>query len=217
MDKLDLSDGDEDMAGDIITSATCSPEEATPSIPLPTDDATSGAPPSSSPQPPISANITPAPPQKTLHNYFRLPANHTPDNPAPPPPSPQILKRQRSQDEKGDSPVPRKQRAQGTSKSALFEAKSRAEADRGVVDRQKLEKFKKKILKLDPRAEFLVNNNVRFVLHSKCAGVNKQKAPYNTTNFANHVHMCTGPPKKRAHIANTDKKCLTNFITWSIH
>ena len=207
LSRPDLSEGDEDTAGDTSDFGTYDTEEANPSTSPPTDDPTSGVPPLPSSQPLLSINITPAPPQKTLHSYFRLPAD-----PVPPPPLPQILKRQQSQDEGSDSPPPKKPRVQGTSKSALAEAKYRAEADRGVVDHQKLENFKKKILILDPYAEFLVNNNARFVLHSKCAGVNKQKAPYNTTNFVNHVQTCTGPPKKRAHIANTDKKCLTDFI-----
>ena len=208
----DLSDGEGGTAGDVSTSGTCGPEEVGPSKPPPTDDTTSGTLPPPSPSPLLSVDVTPAPPQKTLHSYFRLPSNHAPDGPVPPPSSPQILKRQRSQDDGGDSVASKKPRVQGTAKSTLAEAKYRAEADRGVVDYQKLEKFKKKILKLDPRAEFLVDNNVRFVLHSKCAGVNKQKTAYNTANFVNHVQTCTGPPKKRAHIANTDKKCLTNFI-----
>lgn len=137
-------------------------------------------------------------------------------DPGPPPPSPQTLKRQRSWNEEGDPPVPKRLWAQGTSKSALAEAKSRAEADEGVVDGAKFKKFKRKILKLDPYAEFLIDDNPRFILHSKCAEVNKQKAPYNTSNFANHVRKCVGPSKKRAHIANTDKRCFTDFIAGSI-
>jgi hypothetical protein len=112
--------------------------------------------------------------------------------------------------------VSKKPRVQGTSKSALAEAKSRVEADEGVVDDQKFEKFKKKIHELDPHAQFLVDDNPRFVLHSKCAKVNKQKAAYNTSNFANHVRTCVGPSQKRVHIANTDKKCLANFVAGNL-
>ena len=132
-------------------------------------------------------NITLAASQKTLHSYFDLRVDCACLDPAPPTPSPQALKRQRSHDESGDSSVSKRSHVQGTSKSALAEAKSGAEADKGVIDHRKFEKFKKKILKLDPRAEFLIDDNPRIVLHSKCAGVNKQKVPYNTTNFVKHV------------------------------
>jgi hypothetical protein len=170
---------------------------------------------SPSPQPPLpSVDIPPVPSQKTLHGYFHLPAKYAPHNPAAPPSHPQTLKRQQLQH---DLLVAKKSRAQGTSKSALAEAKSRAEADKGVVDDQKFERFKKKIYKLDPHAEFLIDDNPRFVLHSKCARINKQKATYNMSNFAHHVQTCIGPSQKRVHIANTDKKCFTNFIAGNIH
>ena len=191
--------------------------ETAPGPPPPTDDIPSrSTSPHQSPPSINAVNIVPAPSQKTLHSYFKPSSKHAPHNPPTSPPRPPILKRQRLRDEEGDSPVSKKPRPQGTSKSALAEARSRAEADGGVIDHQKFERFKKKILQLDPHAEFLIDNNPRFVLHSKCAEVNKQKAPYNTSNFANHVQICAGPSKKRAHVANTDRKSFNNFVVGNV-
>ena len=139
-----------------------------------------------------------------------------PCDPTTSPPRSRTLKRQQSQDEEDVETLPKKSRPLGTSKSALAEARLRGEADKGVVDYGKFERFKKKILKLDPHAEFLIDNNPRFVLHSKCAEVNRQKAPYNTSNFVNHTRTCTGPSKKRAHVANTDRKCFADFVSGNI-
>ena len=204
-----LNDSDEDITSDTSAPEASTHEEGTSSSPPPADHVPLG---SLSPQQPLLGTM-PVPPQRTLHGYFHLSAKHVLYDPTPSPPRPQTLKRQRSQGEEGDLPMSKKSRPQGTSKSALAEAKSRAEADKGVIDHQKFERFKKKILTLDPHAEFLVDNNPRFVLHSKCAEVNKQKAPYNTTNFINHVRACAGPSKKRVHVANTDKKCFTGFVS----
>lgn len=99
------------------------------------------------------------------------------------------------------------------SKSALAEARSRAEADEGIVDDKRFQQFKDKILLLDPYAEFRVNNNPRYVRHSKCSEVSKQKAAYNTAYFTNHIQTCSGPAKKRLHVGNTDRKCFNNLVT----
>ena len=210
----DLSDSDEDSVDNLSTSRTSNLQQVTSSQTPPTDYTLPELPPS--PQSSIpSVNITSAPSQKTLHGYFHLPMKVGSSNLAAPSIRPQI-KRQRLQDEEGDPPASKKPRVRGMSKSALAEAKSRAEADKGVFNREKFERFKTKILLLDPHAEFLVDDNPRFVTHSKCAEVNKQKALYNTSNFANHVGTCTGPSKKRAHVANTDKKCFADFVTRNI-
>lgn len=168
-------------------------------------------------QPPPTVNATGrslvSPLQKTLDNYFTLSAKRTPHNPIHLPPQPPTLKRRRSKDDAGTSRTSKKSRPQGTSKSALAEAKSRAEADKGIVDEKKFQQFKDKILLLDQYAEFLINNNPRFVRHSKCGEVSKQKATYNTTYFASHVQTCSGPAKKHLHVGNTDRKCFNSLIT----
>jgi len=210
----DLSDNNYDTVDDLDASRTSGLQQVT-SSPEPLTDYTPLES-SPSPQPPVpTVKITSASSQKTLHGYFHLPAKVRSSNLASPSARSQTLKRQRLQNEEGDPPASKKPRAQGTSKSSLAEAKSRAEADKGVFNHKKFERFRGKILLLDPHAEFLIDNNPRFVTHSKCAEVNKQKATYNTYNFANHVRACTGPSKKRAHIANTDKKCFTDFVTGS--
>lgn len=213
MDSPNLGDDERDIIANTSASGT-GDNGGTTLCPPPS----AGCIPSRSPspwQPPLDVNVVPAPSQKTLHSYFQLPTKHVPCDPTPPPPRQRTLKRQQSQDEEGNLSVSKKPRVQGTSKSALAEARSRAEANKGIVDHQKFERFKKKILELDPHAEFLIDDNPRFVRHSKCADVNKQKVPYNTSNFANHVQTCTGPSKKRIHIANTDRKCFNNFIVES--
>lgn len=86
-------------------------------------------------------------------------------------------------------------------------------ADNGApIDPDKLSRFKSKILKLDPRAEFLIGGDVRLVRHSKCGGVKKQKAPYNISYFADHVKKCQGPSKKNAHTVNIDRSVLSSFL-----
>jgi len=128
-------------------------------------------------------------------------------------PTQSTLKRKTSLDEKGKPPALKKHKPPGTSKSAQYEAQARAAAENGApIDPDKFSRFKSKILKLDPRAEFLVGGDVRMVRHSKCGGAKKQKSPYNTSYFADHVEKCQGPSKKNAHTLNIDRSILTNFL-----
>lgn len=156
--------------------------------------------------------LPPALSQKTLHSFFNLSSKRELHVLVDQPSQPLALKRQRSRDNESVLPVSKKSRPQGTSKSALAEARSRAEADKGIVDDEKFRKFKTKILCLDGYAEFLIDNNPRLVRHSKCGEISKQKASYNTTNFTNHVQTCSGPPKKRLHAGNTNRKCFNNLV-----
>ena len=146
--------------------------------------------------------------QNTLHAFFNI--RGQPPSIANPALSP--LKRKKSLGEKAKLPVAKKQKPVGTSKSAQYKARARAAADSGAIDCKKFSQFKLKILELDPRAEFLIGNDVRRVRHSKCGEVNRQKAPYNTTYFVNHVEKCQGPSKKNSHIVGVDRSVLSNFL-----
>lgn len=163
------------------------------------------------PQPTIastSSTILP-PSQKTLYGFFQSSQQRQPHHSIQASPPTQPLKRKSAD---VDTPNSKRPRQQGMSKSAQFEAKSRAAADKGTYNPAKFEKFKLKILGLDPRAEFLVDGNPRIICHSKCAGTVHMKATNNITAFAKHLERCKGPTKKRAPAANTDKSCLTRFL-----
>lgn len=164
-----------------------------------------------SPQPPIPSTSDAAPPsQKTLHSFFQPPTQQPQRHfPIREPPPSQPLKRRATPTPPVSSKRPRQH---GTSKSAQFEAKSRAAADKGTYDPLRFEKFKAKIVDVDPRAEFLIDGNPRIIRHSKCAGVIHMKATNNTTCFFQHLERCKGPTKKRAPTANVDKGCLARFL-----
>ena len=154
---------------------------------------------------------TTALPKKTLFGYFQSSSEQCQHHPIHPPPPTPPLKQKSSPEEMSISNV-KKPRQLGTSKSSQFEAKSRVAADEGKYDPQKFEKFKSKILILDPNAEFLVDGNPHIVRHSKCFGVVQMKAANNTSGFAKHLERCKGPTKKNAPVANTDKQCLVRFL-----
>ena len=99
-----------------------------------------------------------------------------------------------------DEPSSKKLRQKETSKSAQSEARSRAEADQGIVHLRNFYRFKSKIRILDPYAEFLINDNPRFVRHSECANVIRMKAAGNTTNFKQHLKRCKGPTASTTYI-----------------
>jgi hypothetical protein len=99
-----------------------------------------------------------------------------------------------------DEPSSKKLRQKETSKSAQSEARSRAEADQGIVHLRNFYRFKSKIRILDPYAEFLINDNPRFVRHSECANVLRMKAAGNTTNFKQHLKRCKGPTASTTYI-----------------
>ena len=89
----------------------------------------------------------------------------------------------------------------------------RAAANNGdPIDPDKFLRFKDKILKLDPHADFLIGSDICAVCHLKCRGVKKRKTSYNTSYFVNHVEKCQGPSKKNAHTVNVDRSVLTNFL-----
>lgn len=148
-------------------------------------------------------------PPNTLHAFFGIPHR----SPSVTGPTSSIPKRKASSNEKAILPVSKKHKPLGTSKSAQYEAQARAAVDNGApVDSNKFSQFKSKILKLDPHAEFLIGGDVRMVRHSKCGGVKKQKSPYNTSYFVEHVEKCRGPSKKNAHVTNINRSVLTNFL-----
>ena len=176
----------------------------------PPDSATPGFPSSSSPSITPTSN-TPASnvaPQKTLHSYFLSSEQPHPTQPT----LPRSLKRKSPATVIANVDPPKRPRQRGTSKSAQFEAKSRQAADEGRYDSQKFDRFKLKILNLDPNAEFLIDGNPRIVRHSNCAVTVHMKATNNTTAFTKHIEHCKGPTKKRVAIANTDRNCLTKFL-----
>ena len=128
-------------------------------------------------------------------------------------PTSSTLKRKKLVDEIAKLLVSKKHKPPGTSKSAQYKARVRAVANNGApVDHDKFSRFRLKILELDSHAKFLVGGDVRMVRHSKCGGVKKQKSPYNTSYFADHVEKCRGPSKKNAHIVNANRSILTNFF-----
>jgi hypothetical protein len=194
--------------------ATSDFEGPTSSPLLPTGHSSLGPP--SPPQSALStdaANIAPPPAlsQKTLHRFFNLSTKRAPQDLTHQPTRPLALKRQRSRDE-SVLPVLKKSRPQGTSKSALAEARDRADADMGIVNEDRFQTFKNKILSLDSYAEFRVDNNPRAVRHSKCGEISMQKTPYNISVFTNHLQTCPGPPKIRLHAGNTNRKTFDNLF-----
>jgi hypothetical protein len=212
--EADKHDGASSSSEDGLQGHTRS-QHQDPSFPnLPTDSATLGSLLNS--QPPIASTLSGtalALSQKTLHGYFQSPQQCQPRHSTQTlPPIPSLKRKPSPTTTEVNTPNPKRPRQQGTSKSAQFEAKSRAAADKGTYDPQKFDKFMLKIRSLDPNAEFLINNNPRIVRHSKCAGAVHMKATNNTTAFTKHLERCKGPTKKRAPIANTDKNCLTRFL-----
>lgn len=139
----------------------------------------------------------PLPPYKTLQNTLHIFLNIPHQQGSLQNQTPSTLKRKKSLDGKARLPVDKRHKPSGTSKSAQYEAQARAAADSGApIDSNKFLRFKSKILNLDPRAEFFIGGNVCMVRHSKCGEVKKQKSPYNTSYFADHVEKCRGPSKK---------------------
>jgi len=193
------------------------PSSPTPAayINRPIEDSSTPIPaPSNSNLPKVSPK--PAPPpgntfrNNTLHAFFNIPHQSTPPTTGR---APSTLKHKKSLGEEMKSPPLKKHKPPGTSKSAQYEAQARAAANNGdPIDPDKFSRFKDKILKLDPHADFLIGGDICAVRHSKCGGVKKQKTSYNTSYFVNHVVKCQGPSKKNAHTINVDRSVLTNFL-----
>lgn len=85
----------------------------------------------------------------------------------------------------------------GTSRSARTARTQNEQVADGtfVIDNRKLLQFKRKIRLVDPGAGFMVEGNVKRVMHSLCGKDFTMKQPYNTGHFTRHVGTCTGPPK----------------------
>jgi hypothetical protein len=165
--------------------------------------------------PNLPHQVSTAPSQKTLHDFFRTPRtpipNPTPDTTRPGSVTPVLQKRKRMPEEEVIAPTSKKRDLSGVSKTAQHEAKSRAAADTGTFDVKQMARFQAKVRELDPHAEFFIDGNPRKVRHSKCGRSYAQKAANNTSNFRAHVQACKGPTKNRLHIANVDRSSFKNF------
>ncbi|KAH7903096.1 hypothetical protein BJ138DRAFT_1197369 [Hygrophoropsis aurantiaca] len=80
----------------------------------------------------------------------------------------------------------------GISKSAISERKLKAEMKAGTlqIDDRKRAKYEETCLLSDPKARFRYEESW-LAWHSRCGKWYKQKLPYDTSRFSDHVHKCT--------------------------
>ena len=64
-----------------------------------------------------------------------------------------------------------------------------------VINNLLLLRFKRKVRLVDPSAVFVVNGNVKSVMHSLCGQLVTMKEPYNTAHFFRHIGTCKGSSK----------------------
>lgn len=78
----------------------------------------------------------------------------------------------------------------GTTKSTRPEVRSNARVDSELADPQAAWKFRKDITALDKGAKILVDGGTLTIIHSKCGRTSTHMAPYDTSNFKEHVGVC---------------------------
>jgi hypothetical protein len=89
-------------------------------------------------------------------------------------------------------------------KPARPEAASKAKADGGPVDPQKVSpRVRASILALDPHAKIFKVRGHLTVIHSKCGGHSRQRAEDDISHFKEHTSVCKGP-----YASNGDKSSL---------
>jgi hypothetical protein len=93
-------------------------------------------------------------------------------------------------------------------KSARPEAESKAKADDGPVDPQKVSpRARASILALDPHAKIFKVRGHLAVIHSKCGGHSRQKAEDDISHFKEHISVCKGP-----YASNGDRSSLKSSL-----
>lgn len=77
----------------------------------------------------------------------------------------------------------------GTSRSAQAARERNKQVMEGifVINNTLLLRFKRKIRLIDPGAEFVIDGNVKVMMHSVCGRPVTMKEPYNTSHFYRHL------------------------------
>ncbi|KII84575.1 hypothetical protein PLICRDRAFT_167537 [Plicaturopsis crispa FD-325 SS-3] len=105
----------------------------------------------------------------------------------------------------------------GISRSARTSKAAREAVARGEfqVDEDQLDRWKRKIVKLDEDAEFHPSD-IRQVRHSRCGKYVRVKEPYNMSRFEEHIYRCTPKKQKSARGAgNQTLFAMAERFKWS--